>query len=135
MKIKNTSLVVLLLAGALISSVTGCKKEAPGVPTAAEPTQPAVDPAADAVQGVAADAKAGAEKAADQIDSIIAKTKALIDSGKFEDALNALNGLAGMTLSEEQQKMVDSLKQQIQKALAGKATESGASAVGNLLGK
>jgi hypothetical protein len=49
--------------------------------------------------------------------------------------LSSLNGLTGMTLSDAQQKIVDALKEQIQKAISTKAAESGASAVGNILKK
>ena len=82
-------------------------------------------------------AKAEAAKAADN-----AKTQALIDNarslvieGKFSEAASVLQQLAGQTLSGDQTKLVESLKEQIQKALAAKATENAAGSVGNLLKK
>ena len=66
---------------------------------------------------------------------LIDKAKNLIAENKFSDASGVLQQLTGMSLSADQTKLVDSLKEQIQKALTAKATENAAGSVGNLLKK
>lgn len=82
-------------------------------------------------------AKAETAKAADsaKTSELIDKAKSLIAEGKYSDATSVLQQLAGKSLSSDQQKLVDGLKEQIQKALAAKATENAAGAAGNLLKK
>lgn len=82
-------------------------------------------------------AKAVAAKAADnaKTQGLIDKAKSLVAEGKFSDASSVLQQLAGQSLSSDQTKLVDGLKEQIQKALAAKAAENAAGAVGNLLKK
>jgi len=82
-------------------------------------------------------ATAEATKAADnaKTQGLIDKAKSLIAEGKFSDAASVLQQLAGQTLSGDQTKLVESLKEQIQKAIAAKATENAAGAAGNLLKK
>ena len=74
------------------------------------------------VQGAAATAPAAADKA----QGIIDQAKKLLADNKASEALTSLKGLNGLQLTPEQQSAVQSLKDQIQKALAG-------SAVGGLL--
>jgi colicin import membrane protein len=76
-------------------------------------------------------------KAADtsRTQGLIDKAKILVAENKFTDASSVLQELSGKSLSAEQTKLVDSLKEQIQKALTAKATDNAASAVGNLLNK
>lgn len=73
-------------------------------------------------------AKVEAAKAADnaKAQELIDKAKSLVAEGKFSDASSVLQQLTGLSLSSEQQKLVDSLKEQIQKALAAKAAENAA---------
>jgi hypothetical protein len=66
---------------------------------------------------------------------LIDKAKNLIAEKKYQDASAVIQGLTGYKLTAEQQKLVDGLKEQLQKALAGKAAADGASAVGNVLKK
>jgi hypothetical protein len=97
--------------------------------------------AADAAKAEAAKtaeaAKAEAAKAADtgMAQGLIDKAKSLVAEGKFSDASSVLQQLAGQTLSGEQTTLVNTLKEQIQKALAAKAAENAAGSVGNLLKK
>jgi colicin import membrane protein len=81
---------------------------------------------------VAEAAKVEAAKAADnaQAQGLIDKAKNYIAEGKFSDASSALQQLTGLSLTDEQVKLVDDLKEQIQKALAAKAA---ADAAGSLL--
>ena len=114
------------------------KAEAAKVADAAKAEAARVADAAKAEAEKAAEAaKAEAAKAADN-----AKTQALIDNarslvieGKFSEAASVLQQLAGQTLSADQTKLVESLKEQIQKALAAKAADNAAGSVGNLLKK
>ena len=64
---------------------------------------------------------------------MIDKAKNLVADGKFSDATTVLQQLTGLSLTVEQQKLVDGLKDQIQKALAAKAAADAAGAAGNLL--
>lgn len=81
-----------------------------------------------AVGNVAEQAKAatGGEATA-----VIAKVQGLVAEKKYQEALTALGGLKDLKLSDTQQKVVDGLKEQIQKLMSGDAGK----AVGNLLGK
>lgn len=140
---KITSLITLIIAGTITLGVVGCKKEEPIVKSPTEATEAAASQSADAikdgtekaVEQVKESATAATAAASDKIDSIIATAQKLVGEAKFQDALTALSDLKGMTLSEAQQKLVDGLKAQIQKALSGDAAAKGASAVGGLLGK
>jgi Arc/MetJ-type ribon-helix-helix transcriptional regulator len=80
-------------------------------------------------------AKVAAAIAADnaKVQGLVDKVKSLIAEGKFTDASSVLQQLAGRTLSSEQAKLVDGLKEQIQTALVAKAAENAAASAGNLL--
>jgi colicin import membrane protein len=82
-------------------------------------------------------AKAEAAKTANdaKVQGLIDKAKILVAESKFTDASSVLQELSGKSLSAEQTKLVDGLKEQIQKALTAKAAENAASAAGNLLNK
>jgi hypothetical protein len=82
-------------------------------------------------------AKVEAAKTADnaRTQGLIDKAQSLIADGKFLDASSVLQQLGGQTLSGDQTKLVNGLKEQIQKALAAKAAENAAGSVGNLLKK
>ena len=80
-------------------------------------------------------AKADAAKAADntKAQGLIDKAKNFVAEGKLSDASSALQQLTGLSLTDEQKKLVDGLKDQIQKALAAKTAADAAGAAGNLL--
>ena len=80
-------------------------------------------------------AEATAAATTSQAQEWIDKAKSLIAESKYSEASSVLQQLAALKLTDEQQKLVDTLKEQIQKALAAKATGEGASTVGNLLKK
>lgn len=101
------------------------------------------------LKDTAATAKASAEKAAAEVaqqaqtvaaeatgtaQTLIDKARTLVTEKKYQDALTVLGQLSDLKLTDDQKKLVESLKTQIQKAMAGQATADGASAVGNLLG-
>jgi hypothetical protein len=100
----------------------------------AEPAKP-VDAAQSATTAVADQATTQAKAAEQQAQGLIDRAKGYITDEKYQDALTTLNQLAGSKLTAEQQKLVDSLKAQIQSALAKTATKDAASTLGGALGK
>ncbi len=85
--------------------------------------------AADAQKQV--EAKVVAEQG--QAQGLIDRGKALLAEKKYTEALNALKGLSNLRLTAEQQKWVDELKAQIQKAMADQTASDATKAVGGLL--
>lgn len=155
----KNSRIFITIAAALALGLAGCKKPDQAAPpasgdSATPPTAPAMDisaaatnAAAAAMQPVAdlkataasvvtnAKQQAEAAKAAvnSQVQKLIDQAKNLVAESKFTDASNVLQQLAGQTLSADQQTLVDTLKEQIQKALAAKAAADAATATSNLL--
>jgi len=142
----STSLTLLVLAAATLL-VAGCGKSDSGAVTS-DDVKPAANPAADALgksaETVKTEANKLAESPASQVretaaaasakaQGLIDQAKGLVADKKFQDASVALQQLAGTVLNAEQQKYVDTLKEQIKVGLA--AANQGASAVGNLLKK
>lgn len=148
MKIKT--LMSALTLGAVLVWAAGCgKKEEPTPPPKAQETPKVTAPAASETQKAAETAKTTAETAVEsaktaaasaveeakaKAQEIIDKAKSLVGENKYQDALTALQGLTGMKLSDEQQKIVDGLKKSIQDALAKKAASEATSGAGNILG-
>ena len=147
MKLKN---ILPAIAAGFALSLAGCSKSDSPPPATAEATQKAAAPVADAMKQTADTAKAAAETvAADatkqvhdtvaassaKAQELIDKAKSLITSDKLQEASSVLQQLAALKLTPEQQQLVDDLKAQLQKALAGKATSDAATAAGNLLKK
>jgi len=75
---------------------------------------------------VAEGAKAVAAANYNKVQELIDKAKGLVDESKFSDASSVLQQLTGKSLTSEQQKIVDGLKEQIQKALAANAAAGAA---------
>jgi len=71
----------------------------------------------------------------DSATKVIEAARKLTGENKYDEALKMLGTLAYDKLTPDQQKLVDSLKEQIQKAMAAKATDSATKAVGDLLKK
>ena len=76
-------------------------------------------------------AKVEAAKAADnaKAQELIDKAKNLVAEAKFSDASSVLQQLTGLSLTDEQTKLVAGLKEQIQKALAAKAAADAAGGI------
>jgi hypothetical protein len=100
----------------------------PAVETPAAPAAPAVEPATTT-------AVPAADTVAAQAQALIDKAKALVDAKQYQPALDIINQLGTMTLSAEQQKLVDDLKTQIQNLMSSQTVSNATSAVGGLLGK
>ena len=75
-----------------------------------------------------------AKPADSMVQSLIDKAKSLVADQKYSDALNTLSQLTNVKLTPEQQSLVDSLKSQIQAALAKTGASDAASALGGVLG-
>jgi hypothetical protein len=79
-------------------------------------------------------ANAVASEATSQVQALIDKAKGYVTDEKYKDALNTLQQLSSVKLTDEQQKLVDSLKEKIQAAMASTAGSNAASALNNILG-
>jgi hypothetical protein len=90
---------------------------------------------ADAAKAEAAKVEAAKAAESARIQGLIDKAKGLVAEGKYPDAASVLQQLAGQSLGADQQKLVDALKEQIQKAIAAKAAGSAAGKLGNLPNK
>jgi hypothetical protein len=149
MKTKN--ILTTMTFTALLAFIVGCGKSDETTPAASPSTAPAAAPAApapaaaDKVEVAAKDAKNTATKAADtavktandtaasmesKAQSLIDQAKSFVADKKYQPALDTLQKLSSLKLTPEQQTVVDNLKAQIQKLMAGQA-----GSLGGLLGK
>jgi hypothetical protein len=153
---KITHSILGLTAGAALLLTSGCGKEQPPsgeTPQAPSPAASEAQPMAEAAKAAAEQVKTTATAAAEQtaktvtsqaqtavaaantqIQGLIDKAKGLLAEQKYQDALNTLQQLTTFKLSDEQQKLVDGLKAQIQTAMAKATGTNAASALGNILG-
>jgi len=139
---KTKSIIVGIILCTALAVVNGCKKQEtappPGGSTASEAPASEAAKAVDAVKTTAKEATdeaAARFKAAEQqAQGLIDKAKACVADGKYQDALGNLSQLGNLKLTADQQKLVDDLKAQIQKALAKATATDPASALGGALG-
>ena len=68
-----------------------------------------------------------------QVTAVLAQAKTLYTEKKYPEALAALGGLQNVTLTAEEQNMVNQLKTQISNALAAQGANEGLKSVGGLL--
>lgn len=120
---KNKSLLLALAACALTVTFTACDKKTP--------VEKATDTITDAAAKNAAAAKDMAGKAAATVvtnvmsevsspyNDGLAAAKKFIANKDYKSALTELNKLSSMKLSDEQTKVVDGLKAEVQKLIAG----------------
>lgn len=152
-KLRMMSCVTAMAAWACMSLV-GCGKQESQTPPAVTESRPTVEKTVSDAQKQAESQKAAAQSAAtqaekavtdaaasagDQAQGLIDKVKTLVAEKKYNDAMTTLKELSALKLTPEQQKLVDELKAQVQKALAGSAADDAAKkaseATGGLLGK
>ncbi len=132
---KTLPLTVCVILGSVW--LTGCSKQSESKP-AADQGQPSAESTAAGVQKSVTTAAEQAKDAAKQTiadaqkqatdagaaaqakaQGIIDQAKTLVGQAKYPEAMSLLQQkLAGLQLTAEQQKLVDGLKEQIQKALA-----------------
>ena len=145
---KNKSLLLTLAACALAVTFTACDKKTP-VEKATDTVTDAASKTADAAKDMAGKAADMAGKATETVkaaattavanvtgpfnDGIAAAKKAMADKD-YKGALAELNKLSGLKLSDEQTKVVDGLKAEVQKLIAG-GSASAVDAAKGLFGK
>ena len=142
MKTKNS--LVVIAACVAVATFAGCNKSNTPPPGGSE-TNPATATATDAAKDLAGKATDVAGSAAAAVTNLVsgataqfadgvANAKKFIADKNYQGALDELKKLASLQLSDEQQKVVDGLKEQATKLLAGGAAGAVDSAK-NLLGK
>ncbi len=127
--------VVTQMAGATTNAVTNLQQEAA---EAAAKAQEAATQAVDTLKkgtNALTDKTNAVSSVADNFTKVMDAAKKLTGDNKYDEALKMLGTLTYNKLTPDQQKMVDSLKEQIQKAMAAKATDSATKAVGDLFKK
>lgn len=152
-ELRMMSCVVALCGWACVSMI-GCGKQESQTPPAVSESRPSVEKAVSDAQKQAESQKATAQStaaeaekavgdaaatASSQAQGMIDKVKTLIAEKKYNDAMTTIKELSALKLTPEQQKLVDDLKAQVQKALtssaAEDATKKASEAAGGLLGK
>lgn len=146
---KSFVIVPICATVVLLSLNTGCSKEESPVSQAADATQKAVVEAVDTVKDKAVEVSQAAGKAVEdvkktatdaaaaadsQVKALLDQAKGLVSEKKYNEALTLVKDkLSTLKLTPEQQSMVDSLKEQIQKAMASLSGSDASKAGGDLL--
>ena len=146
---KNKIILTTVAAGLLAVSFTACSKSETPAKDAADATKSMADKVADSAKGVAAKASDTAKDVAGKTVAAVtnavseatgpfsegvASAKKFIADKNYQGALDELKKLSSLKLTDEQTKIVDNLKAEVQ-ALIAKGTGSATDAVKGLLGK
>lgn len=149
----KTNIISLVMAAcALVLAVSGCGKKdeaaAPSTPPAPASASETVKKALTNAQSqtevlkqkvdeVKTNAQAQATALQSQAQGLLDQAKTLVAQKKWSEALALLNQLGGQSLTSEQKTLVQTLKDQAQKAIEAatkaKVTEEAAKAVGGLV--
>jgi hypothetical protein len=129
--------IQLVVALALGVGLVACSKQESQTP--ASTAQPAAENIQKQAEAAAPAAQSAVAATASQAQGLISKVQGYIADSKYSDAANVLKELSSMKLTPEQQKLVDDLTAQVQKAMAGAAasdaSKKATDAVGGMLGK
>ena len=129
--------IQLVAALALGVGLVACSKQESQTP--ASTAQPAAENIQKQAEAAAPAAQSAVAETASQAQGLISKVQGYIADSKYSDAANVLKELSSMKLTPEQQKLVDDLTAQVQKAMAGAAasdaSKKATDAVGGMLGK
>lgn len=130
----NTAKTVVAVAMCTAAAfIIGCGQKQETAPSSPASTEKAVEtPAAEVPQAAA---PVPSQPAADEAQPLIDKAQSLVAAENYTGASDVLKELAALKLTPDQQKLVDDLKAQIQKAIAAQATPDATNAAGGLLGK
>ena len=129
--------IQLVVALALGVGLVACSKQESQTP--APTAQPAAENIQKQAEAAAPAAQSAVAETASQAQGLISKVQGYIADSKYSDAANVLKELSSMKLTFEQQKLVNDLTAQVQKAMAGAAasdaSKKATDAVGGMLGK
>ena len=146
---KTNTIISSLAAVALALTITACSKSTPEAPKAGAETSTTISQAADAAKDLAGKAVETAKDAATQVVAAatnvvasatepfndgIAAVKKFIADKNYQGALDQLNKLSSLKLSDEQTKVVAGLKTEVQ-ALIAKGSAGAVDAAKSLFGK
>jgi hypothetical protein len=84
-------------------------------------------------EALVAELKVEAGKVSDVVGTRLGELKALVDAKKYQEASAKLTEFTNVSLTPEQQELLDRLKAEIQKGLSSQTLESGKKAVDGLL--
>ena len=127
----------LVAALALGVGFVACSQQESQTPSQTD--QPAVEQIQKEAESAAPAAQSAADAAASQAQALIEKVQGYVADSKYAEAADLLKQLSSMKLTPEQQKLVNDLTAQVQKAMAGAAasdaSQKATDAVGGMLGK
>ena len=115
------------------AAAADAKKEAEKIKEEALKRTEVTPPAVPAVPTPPAPGAGTATPGQSQVMTVLAQAKTLYTEKKYPEALAALGGFQNVTLTAEEQNMVNQLKTQISNALAAQGANEGLKSVGGLL--